>query len=181
MSKRNPESSKSKGLIPNFVFRDVTDITPQFLSRQNIKFLMMDLDNTIAAYNEHVISDSIKDWVSETENSGVKLFVISNSTRTSRVTSLSESIGVKFIMKACKPSGKSLQKAMEMTNFDTANSALVGDQIFTDGIAAKRAGVTSLIVRPRRFTNPFLAIRYFFELPFRAFSIRQNINLEDYK
>ena len=163
MSNIKPKKSK------RFIFRDVIDITPEFLAEQNIKFLMMDLDNTIAAYNEQVFADNILSWIQEIKNSGVELFIISNSTRVDRVTSLSESIDIKFIMRAYKPSPKSLFDAMKQTNHDAKTSALVGDQIFTDGIAAKKAGITSILVRPRRFTNPFLAIRYFIELPIRAF------------
>lgn len=167
MYKSSPQSPHSKGLAPDYVFKDVTDISSDFLEKLGIKLLMMDLDNTIAAYDEHTLSTEIIDWISTIKNSGIKLYIISNSTREKRVSSLSGEINVSFIMRANKPSNKGLLKAMEMTGHIADTSALVGDQIFTDGIAAKRAGVTSILVRPRRFTNPFLAIRYFIELPFR--------------
>jgi len=167
MYKSSPQSPRSKGLAPDYVFKDVTDISSDFLEKLGIKLLMMDLDNTIAAYDEHTLSTEIIDWISTIKNSGIKLYIISNSTREKRVSSLSGEINVSFIMRANKPSNKGLLKAMEMTGHTADTSALVGDQIFTDGIAAKRASVTSILVRPRRFTNPFLAIRYFIELPFR--------------
>jgi HAD superfamily phosphatase (TIGR01668 family) len=142
---------------------------------------MLDLDNTLAAYDEHVFSDSILEWIDEIRNSGVKLFLISNSTRKKRVESFSGSIGVGFIMQANKPSPKSLQRAMESEGFCTTVSALAGDQIFTDTIAANRAGVISILVRPRRFTNPFLALRYYIEVPFRAMYKIKNRNGQAYE
>jgi len=155
-------------VIPQYSFRDITDVTVDFLEKLGIKFLMLDLDNTVAAYNEHVLSDEISNWIDDVKNSGVELFIISNSTRKNRVHSHSKSIGAEFIMESRKPSPKSLHFAMEAAGFDSAVSALAGDQILTDTLAANRAGVVSIIVRPRRFTNPFLALRYYIEVPFRA-------------
>ena len=129
---------------------------------------MLDLDNTIAAYDEQVLSDNIKQWITDIKDADIELCIISNSTRKNRVESFSGSIGVRFVMQSGKPSPRGLLKAMETAGFSPEVSALAGDQIFTDTLAANRAGVVSIIVRPRRFTNPFLALRYYIEIPFRA-------------
>ena len=57
---------------------------------------------------------------------------------------------------------------MGIKNLQADNCALVGDQIYTDTIAANLAEVTSLLVYPIKFTNIFLRIRYWAEIPFRA-------------
>jgi len=158
----------SFSLIPQYSFREVTDITTDFLERLGVTFLMLDLDNTIASYNEHVLSDDIALWIKDLQKRGIKLFIISNSKRKHRVESHSASIGVRFIMESCKPSPKSLFHAIEVSGFNPDTSALAGDQILTDTLAANRAGIISIIVRPKKFTNPFIAIRYFIEIPFRA-------------
>jgi len=155
-------------LIPQYVFRDITDVSTEFLEQQGIKFLMLDLDNTLAAYDEHVLSDNIVTWLADIRNSGIELFIISNSTRKNRVGPLCDSVGIKYIMQAFKPSPKTLLDAMESEGFSRDVSALAGDQIVTDGIAANRAGVLSIVIKPKHFSNIFLAIRYVFELPFRA-------------
>jgi len=160
--------SKPKfSLVPDYSFRNITDVTFDFLNSLGIKFLMLDLDNTVAAYDEHVVSEEIAKWITDIQTGGIKLFIISNSTREKRVTSHSESIGADFIMQSGKPSPKGLLRAMEKAGFDIAASALAGDQILTDTLAANRAGIVSIIVKPRRFTNPFLVLRYFIEIPFR--------------
>jgi len=160
-------TDKKFSLIPNYSFQNITDVRADFLHQLGIKFLMMDLDNTIAAYDEHVLSDEISGWITEMKNNGIELFIISNSTRKKRVSTHSEFIGADFIMQSGKPSPKSLHDAMEKTGHNPENSALAGDQILTDTLAANRAGVISIIVRPRRFSNPFLALRYYIEVPFR--------------
>jgi len=165
-------------LVPQYLFKDITDITVEFLNQTGIKFLMLDLDNTIAAYDEHVFAENIEQWITEIKNNDITLFIISNSTRTKRVVSFSESIETGYIMRSAKPSPKSLLNAMETAGFGKNESALAGDQVFTDGLAANRAGVISIIVRPRRFTNPFLALRYSLELPFRAMCKNKEIRTE---
>jgi len=157
----------SFSLIPKFLFRNLTDIPPDFLVSLGIKFLMVDLDNTVAAYNEHSVSDLALKWFESVRNHDIDLFIISNSTRTDRVEAFAKELGTGFVMNARKPSPSGLRKAMGMANYSTDVSALAGDQIFTDTIAAGRAGVVSIIVRPKRFTNPFLALRYYIEFPFR--------------
>ena len=154
-------------LIPQYSFCNVTDIGTEFLEQLGIKFLMLDLDNTLAAYDEREFSNDIIKWITDIKSTGIELFIISNSSRTKRVTSFTGSIGVEYIMKSRKPSPAGLLRAMETAGFKSGESALAGDQIFTDVLAANRAGVLSVVVRPRRFTNPFLALRYFIELPFR--------------
>jgi len=155
-------------LVPQYSFRELTDVTPDFLTRLGIKFLMLDLDNTIAAYDEHLLSDDMLRWTEEIKSSGIALFIISNSRRGKRVGAFSERLGVGFIMRSRKPSPRGVVDAMDTVGFSPGESALVGDQIFTDTLAANRAGVLSIIVKPRRFTNAFLALRYYLEIPFRA-------------
>ena len=167
-------TKKRLSFIPNYSFKDITDVKPEFLEQIGIKFLMLDLDNTLAAYNEHILAEDISKWISAVKSRSIELFIISNSTRKKRVESHSKSMGVDFIMKSNKPSPKSLFSAMEVSGFKPDTSALAGDQILTDTLAANRAGVVSIIVRPRRFTNPFLAIRYFFEIPLRAMCKNKN-------
>ena len=159
---------KRCSLVPQFSFRDVTDISPDFLTKAGIKFFMVDLDNTIAAYDESSLSDDVSRWAAGMKKSGVELFIVSNSLRKNRVKALAESLAVSYIMGARKPSPKGLLRAIASANAVIGESALVGDQVFTDVLAANRAGIISLVVRPRRFTNPFLTLRYAFEAPFRA-------------
>jgi len=154
-------------LVPYYTFPGITDLTTDFLINHDIKFLILDLDNTIAAYDEHGFSSDILNWINEMMNSDIKLFIISNSSRINRVKAFSESIDVKYITKAQKPSPKNILHAMEINGFNSAVTAFAGDQIFTDTLAANRAGIISILVRPKRFTNPFLALRYYIEIPFR--------------
>jgi len=158
----------SFSLTPQYSFTELTDISPAFLESLGIDFLMLDMDNTIAAYDEHSPSDRIMQWAERMKDSGIALYIVSNSARKARVGSFSKALGVGAVMSARKPSRKGLLRAITAAGFQTENSALVGDQIFTDTLAANRAGVVSIIVKPRRNANVILALRYVLESPFRA-------------
>jgi len=158
----------SFSLTPLYSFHEPTDITPAFLERRGIRFLMLDLDNTIAAYSEHSPSDRILQWADKMKDRGIILYIVSNSAREGRVGTFAQALGVDAIMSARKPSRKGLLRAIGTSGFSAENSALVGDQIFTDTLAANRAGVVSIIVKPRQQANPILALRYALEAPFRA-------------
>ena len=155
-------------LVPHFAFRRYADITPGFLDKLGIRFLMLDLDNTIAKYSEHSPAAAVYQWVSDMKNSGIVLFFISNSKRETRVDSFSDALGIDFIKEACKPSPDGLLRAMVVKGFASGESALLGDQVFTDMLAGNRAGVTSIIVRPLSLKNPLLFLRFAAETPFRA-------------
>ena len=160
-------------LIPQYSFRDITDISPGFLRKNGVSFLMLDLDNTIASYSEHSPADSISNWVADMKNNNIQLFFISNNKRQGRVELFAEAFGIGFIKDARKPSPDSLLQAIESLGFSIGDSALLGDQIFADALAANRAGVISIIVRPLSLKNPLYSLRYAIEAPFRAACVRK--------
>ena len=163
--------------VPRFSFRDVTDISPGFLNMNGIRFLMVDLDNTIASYDEHAPTGPIIRWTEEIKASGVKLLIVSNSRREGRVEAFAQALGIGFIKSARKPSPHGVLHAMLSEGYTTDESALLGDQIYTDALAANRAGVISIAVRPRSIRNPLLAARYALESPFRAAARKQSQRL----
>ena len=155
-------------LVPMYSFNKCTDISPGFLKLLGIKFIMLDLDNTIAKYSEHAPSATAKKWVEDMAISNITLYFISNSKREHRVRTFSEALDIPYINNAQKPSPDSLHAAMKTAGFRQDETAFVGDQIFTDTLASNRAKVASIIVRPLSLKNPLLLLRFIAELPFRA-------------
>ena len=63
---------------------------------------------------------------------------------------------------------------MEQMGRTSAQTAMVGDQIFTDILGAKRTGVLALMVEPIQLAgNPGRYLRYAVEEPFRALGRRR--------
>ena len=57
-------------------------------------------------------------------------------------------LGIGYQGHAGKPSPKGLRAAMERTGTDSAHTAMLGDKLLTDMLAANRAGVLALMVEP---------------------------------
>ena len=158
----------SFSLVPQYSFREFTDISPGFLRKLGIRFLMLDLDNTIAAYSEHSPAESVKQWIADIKKNGIEMYFISNSKRKYRVEVFAEAFDIGYIKDARKPSPHCLAQAMETMGYSNGDSAFLGDQIFADTLAANRAGVISIVVRPISLKNPLLSLRYVIEAPFRT-------------
>lgn len=152
--------------IPDYSFHRVTEITPAFLIERGVTLLLLDLDNTLIPYGSHALEDDIKKWANGLRNSGIELFIVSN-THSERAKNFAEAMGVAFIKSARKPSAKGIHSALKQTGKTPKETALAGDQTFTDVLAANRAGIISIVVKPISLKNIILAIRYFFEIPFR--------------
>lgn len=158
----------SFSMIPKYSFKSLCAITPQFLKEHGIRLLLLDLDNTMAPYGTVQPPENIAAWADTIKANGVELFIITNNTGSKRVESLASAFGVGYIMSAKKPFATGINKALKQLGRTPSETALAGDQIYTDIIAANSAGVLSIVVEPLKLRNPVLNLRYWLEAPFRA-------------
>lgn len=153
-------------LIPDIRVDSIYGITPEILSSRGINLLLLDLDNTLAPYSKKPPSKELFLWKEKMETAGITLFIVSN-TRSVRAKSFARSFGIEFISGAKKPSPKGIIRAIKICGRTVGETALAGDQLFTDTLGANISGITSIIVKPMKFINPLIALRYFIEIPFR--------------
>lgn len=161
-------------LIPCERYRSIYDIDIIDLQKRGITLLLLDLDNTIAPYQTAVPDPQLCDWVKQLREQGVEAFVLSNSRKPARVQNFAEKLGVPFLRRAGKPKRRGFQTAMKSMGRSEAETAMVGDQIFTDILGANRAGICSILVKPIRLDHPFRALRYGIETPFRLHSKKES-------
>ncbi len=158
-------------LIADMVCDSIYDIDISALKAAGISLLLADLDNTLVPYGVPLPTDEVRAWHKRLEENGILLFVLSNNRRPNRPRIFSEGLNVPFIGHAGKPKVGSFFKAMEQMGVNAEQTALVGDQIFTDVLGGNRAGVTTILVKPIRLAgNPGRYVRYAAELPFRLLS-----------
>jgi len=160
-------------LIPKLVFRSIDEIDGSVLAAHGIHLLLSDLDNTLVPYGVHEPDDRVRAWAEGLRQNGIDLFVLSNSRKPDRTRRFSEALGVPFLGHSGKPRRASFFKAMESMGAVPESTAIVGDQIFTDIWGGNNAGVTTILVYPIRFGNPFRALRFAIETPFRLLGIRR--------
>ena len=161
-------------LIPNGYYDSVLDVRPEALTARGITLLLADLDNTLTPYKATAPGEELRAWVKAMTEGGVEVFILSNSRRPARGQRIAEQLGVGFLGHAGKPGRKGFAAAMSRAGRTPAQTAIVGDQIFTDTLGGNRAGVTTLLVRPIRLAgNPGRYLRYAAETPFRLAARRR--------
>lgn len=162
-------------LKADIVCDSIYDIDVSALKTAGIRLLLADLDNTLVPYGVPLPTDAVRAWNEKLKTAGMTLFVLSNNRHADRPRIFSEGLGVPYVGHAGKPGTKGFVKAMEQSGVGPKETAIVGDQIFTDVLGGNRAGVTTILVKPIRLTgNPGRYIRYAVELPFRALSEAKN-------
>lgn len=135
-------------LTPRWVFQHYSEITPDWLRQQGITLLLSDLDFTLAAKKTRRPDQSLRDWIAALRNAGIGFMIVSNNRSGSRVTEFCADLGVSYQGHAGKPSTRGLEAAMARAGADRDHTAMLGDKLLTDVLAARRAGVLSLMVEP---------------------------------
>lgn len=135
-------------LTPDVLFDSYRDITPAFLRQREIGLLLTDLDYTLAPKAVRRPDDALRRWIAAMENAGITVMIVSNNRSGQRVTEFCADLGVGFQGHAGKPSPKGLWAAMERVGVSPAHTAMLGDKLLTDMLAANRAGVLPLMVEP---------------------------------
>jgi len=153
-------------MIPHITAPDVFMITPERLQQKGITLLLLDLDNTLSPYSEDLPPERVLEWMSALKKADITPYIISNNASEERVRNYAAACEILHLARAGKPSPKPVQEAMNALGKKQAETALMGDQIFTDVLAAKRAGVTAIVVKPLEMTVLF-RLRYIAEQIFR--------------
>ncbi|MCL1821093.1 MAG: YqeG family HAD IIIA-type phosphatase [Oscillospiraceae bacterium] len=132
---------------PDFILRTVNEITAEWLDRLSIKGLLIDLDNTLAAYHAKEPNSDISEWIKRIKSAGYPIIVLSNA-GSRRVSAFCAALDLPFVARARKPKPFAVLDACKRIGVNPENAVMIGDQIFTDVLSANRAGVRSAIVEP---------------------------------
>lgn len=156
-----------KYLIPDRIFKDIYEITPEYLTSQGIRALVLDIDNTLVTYDDPEPTQPVLDWFDAMRKAGVSLSFVSNNEH-ERVALFNRDLGFYAHGKSAKPLGKYVRLAMEHMGSDPGSTALIGDQLLTDIGAGKAAKLKlSLLVPPiKDKTTLFFRAKRKLEMPY---------------
>lgn len=134
-------------LRPAFVIHTVTEITLDWLNNQNVRGLLVDIDNTLTPYHSEDMSDEIIAWLDMLVAEKIPFIPYSNA-RSYRIENFCKRYNIKNPGMAVKPLNLQLRKILELINIPKENLLLLGDQVFTDGLAGKFGGIRVALVDP---------------------------------
>ena len=153
-------------LTPTYMFAHYDDVTPEFLSKHGIRALLIDIDNTLAPYEQPDPDKRIHAWFDLLAENGIKAALVSNN-HAPRVEQFNRTLGLVAFADSGKPSKKTLLRAMDALGVKKEETAMMGDQLLTDSYAGKHIGLPSIIVPPiHDKTNLFFRFKRLCERPF---------------
>ena len=132
---------------PDEYFKNILEIDYEFLYKNKIKGIILDVDNTLVDFNENLL-EGTKEWCENLKQKGIKFYIVSNSNKKPKVETLAKTLGTKYILFAKKPFKGAFKKVAAELGLPLENIAAVGDQVFTDVVAANRCKMFSILVHP---------------------------------
>ena len=135
-------------ITPEYVFKDVTHITPEWLAAKGITALVLDIDNTLTADRSQELPEEVAGWLDIMRRAGVKLTIVSNGAE-KRVRPFAQKLGLAYLYRSAKPLPFALIAAQHRMGVKHRQMAMVGDQLYTDRLAAAFFGIPALMVVPR--------------------------------
>lgn len=134
-------------LYPKHYCKKITDLNIDFLKENNIKALILDVDNTLIDYDRNFL-EGLEEWHTNIKNAGIKTIILSNSNKVDKVRNVANTLGIEYIYFGTKPLKRGFKKAIAKLDLPVNNIAAVGDQIFTDVIGANRCKIFPILVEP---------------------------------
>ena len=123
------------------------DIPLDRLRERGIEALIIDLDNTITEWNSNELTTEVMEWFSLRKAEGFKFCILSNNGE-QRIRKVADKLDIPFIHRAAKPRRGFFHQAVDLMVVDSNQTAVVGDQIFTDILGGNRAGLYTILVKP---------------------------------
>ncbi len=135
-------------ITPEYVFKDVTHITPSLLKDMGITALVLDIDNTLTGDGSQELSAEVAGWLAQMQSAGVRMTILSNGSPR-RVKPFANKLGLQYVCWAAKPLTIGLWVARHRLAVPRRQMAMVGDQLYCDRLAAALYGIPAFMVVPR--------------------------------
>ena len=133
-----------KIFVPFAVAKSIYEIPMEFYKKLGIKYLMIDLDNTLDSYKLFKPTERSINYIKELQDSGIIPIVVSNN-RGKRVSSYANELNIEYVNSAAKPFPCKLNKIINVRNIKREELLFVGDQMMTDVLATHFAHVRIIL------------------------------------
>lgn len=140
---------------PKFYCNNVREVKLDFLKKNNIQGIILDVDNTLIDYYKEFEEGTVE-WVQELKNNGIKFCIVSNSNKQKKVKNVADKLDVPYFYFAKKPLKQGFLKAQRLLGLKAENIAAIGDQVMTDVIGANRCNMFSILVKPIKEQDIFI-------------------------
>jgi uncharacterized protein len=143
-------------LKPELFLNKITDLKVNYLKDNNIKGLLIDIDNTVMDYDYNFV-DNIKNWLKEMKDKDIKICFVSNTRSLKKRSLIKNDLKCDIVINAKKPLKYGFLKALDIIDLKAKEVAVVGDQIFTDILGGKIINSHTIYIFPISKTESILA------------------------
>lgn len=146
-------------LKPDYYVPSIQNIDFQVLIERGVRLLLLDVDNTIVPFKESLPDEDVRLWIQEGRKQGLDFTLVSNA-YPRRVEIIAKALDVSYVYMAKKPFPGGVRESLKKSGAGPEEAIMVGDQIFTDVLAARLAGVPSILVDPLTKSDFFMTKIY---------------------
>jgi hypothetical protein len=124
----------------------VHELSPQVLGHYGIKAVMLDLDDTLIPVNGNDLSPIFRNWLNALK-AQMPVIILSNG-KPERVKYWAGELDVMGFALAGKPFAFAFKRGLRALGTEAGETVMIGDQLFTDILGAKLAGLKTILVKP---------------------------------
>jgi uncharacterized protein len=141
-------TNKSKGLRPDFCFRRVLDIRPEWLEQMGVQGLLLDIDNTITRWENIVVPSPEMAWLESLDGAKIHCRLLSNGLARKKAAVAAQT-GLKHVTGIfVKPFAQAFRQGLADLDLPAEQVMMIGDSVFTDVVFANRLGLWTSLVDP---------------------------------
>lgn len=133
--------------FPDYYLDSVLSIDLDGLQARGITNILIDLDNTLLPRDRDEIPQELRTWAHLLKEKGFKVCLLSNNWH-GRIVDVAGDLGFELVSKAVKPLPPAYLIALHKLGAKASETAMIGDQLFTDVLGGTLMGMTTIMVLP---------------------------------
>ncbi len=134
--------------MPDWYLEDLRKADWVLLGNRGIKLVLLDIDNTLVKHGAFEGDGYCLEVIASVKSAGLVPVILSNA-RGDRGAIFARNVKLPYVGNAKKPSTKALNGFLSVYGVSSQEAVMVGDQLFTDIWAGKRAKTWNLLVKKR--------------------------------
>lgn len=131
----------------------ISQISFDELAEGDIRGVIVDLDNTLVGYRKQEPDAEDAAWIVQAREHGLRVVMVTNNA-TDWAKNVARKLDIACIANARKPLPGGFRRALKQLDLPADNVIVIGDQLFTDVIGAKFAGLPVVLVEPLVLRDP---------------------------
>ena len=144
----NIKAKIRQAMHPKQTANSIFDINLHDLKDKGINAIILDLDDTLLAKTSTDITPKLYAFIENLKSLQFRVVISSNNRFPSRVQFVANTLELPHIALAFKPLPAPFEKALTLLKSTKEETAIIGDQLFTDILGGNLFGIHTIMVKP---------------------------------